>query len=318
MNYDNILCHIIGLNSITKKKFINKINPEYYELIDLDNINKNILTNPDMDNMFKQYKKFKDSKNDKYKDVEKKMTLFWENNFNNLLLNQIPQKKKSILIGSNSHYRNMSKKIDMPTNNKFMVNTKDEDIKSLIEYNLNTYRTQIINGTFSLNYLDESYLKNQKEKLIKSYEKNGYLLKTIDQINSILKLLEKKDIKGKGLYIALKEPYNLNTKIHPKKNSKVFAYLEPIHALITSFNWKENELEEQYNGKDIKLILKNKESYSKFKDKRYLYLVDKSSFIPHEKASNKKFFSQVPVNILEKEDIENVYSKLKYLGILIN
>jgi hypothetical protein len=52
------------------------------------------------------------------------------------------------------------------------------------------------------------------------------------------------------------------------------------------------------------------QALDKLKSGRYLYLVGKESFIPHEKGANKKFFSQNPVTVLQKEKISNVYEYL--------
>ena len=53
--------------------------------------------------------------------------------------------------------------------------------------------------------------------------------------------MSKKNIKGEGLYIAMNDTYNVNSKIHPKKNSKIFAYSEPVLALLGSFKFEDNE-----------------------------------------------------------------------------
>ena len=121
-----------------------------------------------------------------------------------------------------------------------------------------------------------------------------------------------------GLWICSKQPYNLNSKIHPTKNNKIFGYIEPMHALISSFNWNEDELIKSYQGKKLKLIPKDKNCFNKLKQKRFLYYVDTDTFIPYEKGNNIKFCSQVPVRILEIERIDNVYKKFKKLGFLEN
>ena len=72
-NINNIICHIMGLNPITKKIFINSLNKQKYYIMDLDNINDKILKDNEMDKMFKKYDKLKNKKNDKYKDIDKKM-----------------------------------------------------------------------------------------------------------------------------------------------------------------------------------------------------------------------------------------------------
>ena len=48
----------------------------------------------------------------------------------------------------------------------------------------------------------------------------------------------------------------------------------------------------------------------KLKTRRFLYLVETKTFIPHENGNNQKFFSQLPVKILAKERIDNVYDYL--------
>jgi len=49
----------------------------------------------------------------------------------------------------------------------------------------------------------------------------------------------------------------------------------------------------------------------KLNAKRFLYLVDPNTFIPHENGNNQKFFSQLPVKILAKEKIDNVKDYLE-------
>ena len=61
-----------------------------------------------------------------------------------------------------------------------------------------------------------------------------------------------------------------------------------------------------------KLSIKEIKEHSllKLKKKRYLYMVDKTNFLPFENDEN-KYFSQSPILIKGKEKIENVYDYLK-------
>ena len=63
-------------------------------------------------------------------------------------------------------------------------------------------------------------------------------------------------------------------------------------------------------AKEIKIKELQPKALDKLKSGRFLYLVSKESFIPHEKGANKKFFSQTPVTILQKEKISNIYNYL--------
>ena len=132
----------------------------------------------------------------------------------------------------------------------------------------------------------------------------------MNQILKILELMTKKKILGKGLYLSLKQSYNINSKIHPSRK-KLVAYSDPILAILSSFRWENNEVVKSFNGKDLKLIEKKKDGLKKLNKKRYLYLVNESSFIPHDKGKNVKYFSLQPALIIQKETIENVYDKLK-------
>ena len=64
--YNNLTCHIVGLNPISKKELIEELNKKVFNPIDLDDINQDIINDNEMDKMYKQYQKFKDIKNDKF------------------------------------------------------------------------------------------------------------------------------------------------------------------------------------------------------------------------------------------------------------
>jgi hypothetical protein len=307
-NFNCLTCHIVGLNPFAKKDIINFLNKKIFNPIDLDEINKNIINDDNMNLMFNQYEKLKNNKNDKFKDIDKKMTMYWENKFLELLGDQIKIDKKNILIGQTNHYKNLNKRINLNTSNKFYINEKDDiDIKKHIEYNIDTYRDDIINGDFPCEYLNHDFLKKKRENIFQIYKKAGYLEKNYDQIKTILTLLESKIIDIPGLWISMSEPYNTNSKIHPKKNGKILAYIDSNMALLGSFKFNKDELKKNFNGKEIKIKELKDQSLDKLKTKRFLYLVEKDSFIPHEKGGNQKFFSQSPVTILQKEKINNVY-----------
>jgi hypothetical protein len=305
-----LTCHIVGLNPISKKEMIEFLNKKIFNPIDLDEINSAIITDEQMNTLFKQYEKLKEKKNDTFKEIDKKMTMFWENKFLELLSDKVKIDKKNILIGQTNHYRVLNKKINLNTPNKFYIKEKQDDIKKYIEYNLNTHHDDIINGKFPIEHLDFEYLSKKTETIAQTYIKNGYLEKNYDQVKTILNLLETKIIDIPGLWISMTDSYNLGSKIHPKKNGKILAYVDGNMALLGSFKFNKDELKKNFNGQEVKIKELKPQSLDKLKTKRFLYLVEKNSFIPHEKGANQKFFSQSPVVILQKEKINDVYSYL--------
>jgi hypothetical protein len=306
-NY-NIICHIVGLNPDNKIKIIKLLDKLNINLIDLEILNKEIISHPEMNNFYKQYNSNKDNK----KDFEKKMTDYWEKNMNKLINDNLCSKKKSIVIGNNLHYKNLSKKININTHNKFFIKPTKQDIKIIIKTNLDNHRDGIISGTYPLQNINYNEILKNKLKLQENYTKNGYILKSYDEVEKLIELLNNKKIKD-GIWICLKDSFNINTKIYPDKNGKLYGYTEPIHAILSSFNWEDTELIN--NNNNITIIEKKSNSLNKLKQKRYLYLVEQGTFIPFEKNNNIKYESLLPVLILKKEEILNVYDKFKYLGL---
>lgn len=302
-------CHLIGLNPYDKKELIDNINNKIFNVIDLDLINQEILKTPEIDKMYRQFMKLKEDKNDKFKEIDKKMSDYWENNFIDMIQNQTKTNKFNILVGMNNHYKSLSKRVPIHSTNKFIIkNDIDMDVKSWIRYNLENYKDEIINGTFPIEYINYEHLYKKRQTIENLYKKNGYIEKTVDQIKTIINLMEtSKKSDGTELWISMKEPYNVNSLIHPKQHSKLVAFTEPDLALLDSLNISNNEIKKEYDGTNIKLMEIKPNSLSKLKTKRFIYLVEPKTFIPEHNGNNKKFFSQVPVKILAKQKIDNVY-----------
>ena len=173
------ICHIIGLNSQLKKNLDDLKND--FNIIDLDIINQKIVSDTYLNNLYERFEKLKKEKNDKYKDVEKKITIYLESEFYKQINEVASSKKKNICIGSNIHYKMSSKRINLNTTNNFIIKSDLlEEIKLIIRTNLDTYKEQIINGEFPLEYLDSKFLIKKKELIITSYKKLGYIEKTFE------------------------------------------------------------------------------------------------------------------------------------------
>jgi len=309
-----IICHIVGITSLSKNKFVNDMKKLGYHIIDLDEISKSILRNSTMTQLYSQYQGFKDSKNDKYKEIDKKMTIYWETAMEQNIINTLSNSKKNIIIGYSHHFRNINKRINVSPNNKpiakFIIKVSKSDTRDIIRNNLNKFKDDIIQGSYPLENIDFDFIYNNRLKLDSIYEKNGYMAKSLDTIYKILNL-NNKDIDGNGLWIALKQPYNMGSKIYPKKNDKLFGFTDKLMALLSSFHFEDDELEKYYDNKIVKIKPKKDGVLEKMNEKRYLYLVEKKHFIPHEKGNNVKYFSQEPTIIIDVIKIKNVLDELQ-------
>ena len=315
INDNKIICHIIGLNQDSKEN-IKKMCERYkkYNLIDLDILYDEILNSEEMKKMFTSYSKLKKNKNDKFKEIDKKMTKFWEDNLILKVNNLIPSKRKSILIGKNHHYRILSKRVNFLVSNKFILDydIKDE-VKKSIKENLQKYHNDIVNGTFPINLLDYKHQINKRKLFEESYIKTGYAKIDLQEIINLLESHIKNKIKGKGLWYSSNQPFNVGSKIYPEKD-KIYAFIDPILSLLDSFKFSSDEID--YSNSEDKVISLNTGNLNKMKKPKYLYFVAKDGFIPQETTKMHKYFTQSHAIVLEKEKISNVYEKLKELDIL--
>jgi len=315
LNDNKIICHIIGLNPNDKLEIKDLCdNITKYNMIDLDQVNNDILNDEYMNKLFKTYSKFKKNKNDKFKDVDKKMTKYWEDNMIKKVYDLIAGKKKTILIGKNHHYRLLSKKINFSVSNKFIIdNNIKEEVRTRIKYNLVTHHDEIVNGKFPIDLLNYNQQMKKRELFNDSYIKLGYTKIKLENLMEILNMHSKKKIKGGGLWLSLQEPYNIGSKIYPNKEP-IYAFVDPVLSLIGSFNFKEEDIDYNFN-KDKVISLNNIDS-NKMKKGRYLYYVSKEDFILTDIENQHKYSTHNPVLVLEKEKINNVYNKLVDLELL--
>ncbi len=311
LNDNKLICHIVGLNPRDKQKLVSLCNKyNKYNIIDLDPINNDILNNEEMSKMFKTYSRLKKNKNDKYKELDKKMTKYWEDNMIINVYNNIVSKKENIIIGKNHHYRLVSKKINFQVSNKFILESNlKEEVRNKIKYNLKVNHNKIVNGTFPLQFLDYNNLLKKRKNFEESYIKNGYVKVKIDELISIFKNNNKRKIKG--LWISLKEPFNIGSKIYPHKGP-LYAYIDPVLSLINSFNMEDIN----YQFDNDKVMSFDNLDLNKLSKPRYLYYVSKEHFILFDTKNKHKFISNNPVEILEKEKIKNVYKKLSKLNLI--
>jgi hypothetical protein len=309
--FSKVSCHIIGFNPYSKIEFISQLDKKIFNIIDLDNINQEILADSIMDKFYRQYQKLKSEKNDKFKDVDKKMSQHWESKFIENVESKIVGKKINILIGQNNHYKSIYKRVNIECTNKFIVGSDiEQEIKAWIQYNLDTYRNDIIQGTFPLEYINTDFLYKKRILISTLYKKIGYIEKTITQLKSIMKLIVQQISDNETIWVGLKEPYNIGSLIHPISNGKIVGYNDPFIALLGSFNLANTDVKPKFTGSEITLEEIKPLGLKKLHARRYLYMVESNNFIPHENGYGQKYFSQHPVKILSKERIDNVFAYL--------
>lgn len=308
----NVICHIAGVNKdlTSKLKKLYGNNPEIV-LDDLDIFSEEIKDNEKMNYLFGQWSRFKEKNNDKYKSIEKEMDRYWTNLFHDHIKNIINnnKNKRIIFFGNNTHYKHLSRKIDIPTISKFFLNVnKDQHSQEIIKGYLEDYQDDIIKGVFPLSYLDPKFINNKRNRTSKYYFNWGYDIKEEEEILEFLDLTinQKKMESLDYLYYASKMPYYSGANIHPDKGN-LYAFSNPWEALFSLIPKKVMVSSGIKNGEPF--LKEDRElEFNKLKFKGYLYFLDKKTFMPIGKKNSTKFKSTIPSKILKKEKFYSLTS----------
>ena len=159
-NYNrSVICHIIGINPMTKGDFIKSL--EEYNILDLEKFSSIIVTR-------KSYRKLRKNKD------KSKIGHYWKQEMNKKVNSYLKKHKNSniIMIGLSSYHHNHNIRLPIPTTNRFFVsNNPITNAKNIIEWNLDTYRAEIINGYFPLKWLNSDKIIKNKNMIIEKYKK---------------------------------------------------------------------------------------------------------------------------------------------------
>ena len=181
---NNIFCHIVGINEIDKAKLLSRLNKYNIKLIDLDAITKNIATHSEFKELYEEYAKIindpilKIKHTSRYKELDKEMINYWKKLFEKKVKGEINIDKINIVVGLSNHYKSTRTHINMNAKFKFFLETDNyKNAKTVVKHNLDTYRHQIINGSFPVKYLDVSFVIKERNNIFKIYEKKNIYLK---------------------------------------------------------------------------------------------------------------------------------------------
>lgn len=215
-----IICHIIGMDEINKKKLINDL-IENVKIIDLDVMQMATYNHPEL---MSQKKKWEEISSDiiikqRQKNltgsktntqIKKLMTnrnlirqnihSLWKNKISGMIDNELSfvNNQYIIFVGFNIFPKDYRVKINLPIDSdgseihkKIIFNIPSTlYAENQIQYYINTQSARIIKGKFPLNLLKPEYLKNKYDKFTSFYEKQGYLPVDInDLIAHIQKLI---------------------------------------------------------------------------------------------------------------------------------
>lgn len=341
INQNIIFAHIAGLTEQSKLDLFlllkKSILIEHLELIDVDLITNKIIEDTNMEILFGKYEYYSERSKDKTlsqienktsitkaKSIEQKMFQYWkvkmEYYINKLV---VKSKRKIILIGYLSFFKNHRININLPINTKFFTKVEyNEHAKSIIKYNLENAKEDIINGNFDLDYLNIDFLTKKRIQLQSIYTKINYNVLNLSTIINILELMIQIEIPT-VLYYASFTKYD---KKIPILNQTIYTYTEEWLALcsILSSENNINKLEDtQINvekglNKNGNFYLKlSKDQVKKFNNKGYLYeIILTDIFLPCPTKNNiYKYFTNKPIKINRVLNINNIFNQIKNFKI---
>ena len=337
INQNIIFAHVAGLTEQSKIDLYlilkKSILVDYLEIIDVDLITNKIIEDNNMEILFGKYEYYTERSKDKNlsqienktsttkaRNIEQKMFQYWKVKME-YYINKIvvKSKRKILLIGYLSFFKNHRININLPINTKFFNKLEYIDhAKSIIKYNLENAKEDIINGIFDLDYLNIDFLTKKRIQLQSIYTKINYNVLHLPTIINILELIIQ--IKNPDvLYYASFTKYD---KKIPILNQSIYTYTEEWLALssILSSENNLNKLDDQHGnvekglGKNGNLYLKlTKDQIKKFNNKGYLYeIILTDIFLPCPTKNNiYKYFTNKPIKINRVLDINNIFNQIK-------
>lgn len=326
-----IFTHIAGLSEPLKLKLINSFFDSNYTFLDLDKLTEKILNDKNMNLLIQKYEYYcEKSKSQgvtklqakqyvvKSKDIERKMSFYWKNKMNFYILdtiNSTSPNKKIILLGYCNFFKNIRIFINIQTNTKifYSIASDPDFIKDIVRTNLDNSRESIINGTYNLDMINPCILTKKREITSGLYVKNGYIMKTWDQIIKLLSLSLQNYSIPPVLYFASKTDYNKKISL-----GKIIAYSDDWIAIVAGFKTKSLVKGYESDDPDKPFVQEvEKGGLNSLNDSLYLYAITNTiSFTPViTKNYIYKYETNKPVQIHEKIQIPNVGQKLKQIGI---
>ena len=332
---------------INKDKFLDLINKSILgkkvNILDLDKITNKIITDKHMCLLYEKYNELNNSLdnqnnkiieikdiNNKIKELEKKMNIYWKSKMEYHLTKQIKllsnKNKYILLVGYISYFKNHRIYLNLNINMKFFLNVDiNNHVKDIINYNIDNFKNDIINGEFDLNFLNPSFLIKKRTNLMNIYNKIGYVNMNIDTIINTIELNTQIDIPD-ILYIVSDSKYDKKIPINNLSNINNFliAYNDEWLALTSPHIININILNPNEPFNIIKGIKKNKpfikinnNNIKILQNKFYLYeIINTDNFIAYPSKKNiYKYITSKFIKINRILEITNLYKQILDLDI---
>jgi hypothetical protein len=237
--------------------------------------------------------------------------------------------KKILLIGYLSFFKNHKIYLNLNIVPKFFIKVNYiNHAQSIIKYNIENLKNDIIDGTFDLNYLDINFLIKKRIQLQTIYTKIGYIIMNLNSVINTIELNTQISI-PETLYYASFKKYE---KKIPIISNIINVYNKEWLALSSILNSDQyfvnknndeinsnlNNLEKGLNANGL-FIKMTKEQTQKMSKPGYIYeIINTENFMPFPSKYNiYKYFTSKPIKINRVLYLDNVLIQLKHLNIKI-
>ncbi len=323
---ENVYAHIVGMDNRDRKQFITDVKLLDYNVIDLNYITKIVRSND-------YYKKIKDDYDNTKGKIEKRAIMrcmfnYWKKKIDDNI-SKIKNDNKLILLGLNSLDDN---RLDIKTDNKFIVkHNLENSTKELVKENLDKYHNKIIEGGFSLDYIDKDFLMKKRQEVLEKYKKDKYKPIIYENLLKFLKgeTVDKTNKSIGNVYYVSDEKFSKSINFGHKGGAKrdaldimldndreIYAYKEKWLALLSHIPEHQKYFEKGFRNDKPYIKLLDKDSRKMLEKSAILYELNGKSFIRASDKNPYKLKSK-SADIISDYEVKSIGDELKRCDVKI-
>jgi hypothetical protein len=321
-----IFAHIAGLDDHGRQLLFAQA--KQFAIVDLDEFTSKIVSDKNMSVMYDKLEYYnnmtKDPNNNKLqqkqfctkaRQFESKMNVYWKSKMTDSIERTLKLNSKNIiLVGYSSYFKNHKAVVNVKATHKFFQKVDLTDhARNIVEYNIDNYRDEIIDGTFPLEFLNHDHIIKKRDSLTFQYKRMGYHTDTINNILNSLHIASSIP-PPPTLYFASSHDF---AKKLPLQENKLIAYADDWVAMVSAISNDKKSITKGFSSGKPFVKEMTAGGIQCLHKPLFLYsITNTAEFSPiASKGTVYKYLTNKPIAHHQKLAVDDVYQHLQQMDI---